>query len=240
MLEKIFEKKCKKIVFYINTNIVSKKWGGGKRVKQFCRQHPNSASNKCWEKIVGRKYENTFFIFKLISWPKKGGENARNNFASNTRIVWAINVGKKIVRKRREKTFFIFTRISLQKMQGKKRAKQFFQKHTNSASKIVGKKIVGQSAKKLFLYSHDYRDQKMWEKIRVKRLTQNHTNNARKKCRKKIVWKKCKKNVFYIYTNIVTQKGGKNARNKFSRNTRIVRAKNVGKKIVGIMGRKVF
>jgi len=29
------------------------------------------------------------------------------------------------------------------------------------------------------------------------------------------------------------QKGGKNARYNFSRNTRIVRAKNVGKKIVG-------
>jgi len=38
----------------------------------------------------------------------------------------------------------------------------------------------------------------------------------------------------------VTQKGGKNAQNKFSRNKRIVRAKNVGKKIVGIMGKNVF
>jgi len=34
--------------------------------------------------------------------------------------------------------------------------------------------------------------------------------------------------------------GGKNARNKFSRNKRIGRAKNVREKIVGINGKKVF
>ena len=40
-----------------------------------------------------------------------------------------------------------------------------------------------------------------------------------------------RKNVFYIHTNFVTEKWGqKNARNNFSRNTRIVRAKNVWKK----------
>ena len=49
------------------------------------------------------------------------------------------------------------------------------------------------------------------------------------------------KNVLYIHTNIITKKcGEKNARNNFSRNTRIVRAKNVGKKIDGIMCKKVF
>ena len=34
--------------------------------------------------------------------------------------------------------------------------------------------------------------------------------------------------------------GGKNARNNFSRNTLIVRAKNVGKKIVGKSAKNVF
>jgi len=44
-------------------------------------------------------------------------------------------------------------------------------------------------------------------------------------------WKKVRKHVFYIHTNIVTKKWGeKNARNNFSRNTKIVRAKNVRKK----------
>ena len=43
--------------------------------------------------------------------------------------------------------------------------------------------------------------------------------------------KKVRKNVFYIHTNIVAKKWGqKNARNNFSRNTRIVRAKKLGKK----------
>ena len=40
-----------------------------------------------------------------------------------------------------------------------------------------------------------------------------------------------RKIVFYIHTNIVTKKWEqKNARNNFPRNTRIVRAKNFGKK----------
>ena len=47
--------------------------------------------------------------------------------------------------------------------------------------------------------------------------------------------------VFYIHTNIMNKKWGeKNARNNFSRNTRIVRAKNVGKKIVGKKCEKRF
>ena len=42
------------------------------------------------------------------------------------------------------------------------------------------------------------------------------------------------KNVFLIFTRISLPKnGGKNARKNFSRNTLIVREKNVGKKIVG-------
>ena len=52
---------------------------------------------------------------------------------------------------------------------------------------------------------------------------------------------KVRKQIFYENTNIVTKKlGGKNARNNFSRNTLIVRAKNVGKKIVGKMCEKRF
>ena len=50
-----------------------------------------------------------------------------------------------------------------------------------------------------------------------------------------------RKNVFYIHTNIVTKKWGqKNARNNFPTNTRIVRRKNVGKKIVGKSAKKHF
>ena len=43
--------------------------------------------------------------------------------------------------------------------------------------------------------------------------------------------KKVRKNVFYIHTNIVTKNWGEiNARNNFSRNTRMVKAKMLGKK----------
>jgi len=46
--------------------------------------------------------------------------------------------------------------------------------------------------------------------------------------------------IFYIHTNIVFKKGTKNARKNFSRNRRIVRAKNVGRKIVGKSTKKRF
>ena len=98
-----------------------------------------------------------------------------------------------------------------QKMKGKKPAKKFFQKHTNSGSKKYWEKIVSKCAKKRFLYSHEYCDQK----------------NAKKNFWEKIVGIKCDKSFFYIHTNIVFKKGTKNARNNFSRNTRIVRTKNV-------------
>ena len=43
--------------------------------------------------------------------------------------------------------------------------------------------------------------------------------------------KEVRKTFFYIHTNIVSKKwGGKNVRNNFSRNKRLVRAKIVGKK----------
>ena len=53
--------------------------------------------------------------------------------------------------------------------------------------------------------------------------------------------KKVRKTFFYIHTNIVTKKWREqNARNNFSRNTHIVRVKNVGKKIVGKKCEKRF
>ena len=50
-----------------------------------------------------------------------------------------------------------------------------------------------------------------------------------------------RKTFFYIHTNIVTKKWGEqNARNNFSRNTLIVRAKNVWEKIVEKSEKNVF
>jgi len=57
--------------------------------------------------------------------------------------------------------------------------------------------------------------------------------------RKKLSEKSAEK-VFYIYTNSVKKRLGKKARINFSRNTRIVRAKNVGEKIFGKKLKKSF
>ena len=48
-------------------------------------------------------------------------------------------------------------------------------------------------------------------KKRAKKFFQKHTNSASKKCRKKSSGKSAKI-VFYIHTNIVTQKGGEKTR----------------------------
>ena len=44
---------------------------------------------------------------------------------------------------------------------------------------------------------------------------------------------KSEKNVFYIHTNIISKKWGEKTRETIFPETHIVRAKNVGKKIVG-------
>jgi len=63
---------------------------------------------------------------------------------------------------------------------------------------------------------------------------------SRKKCWKKIVGKSAKNVFLYSHENRDQKMGGKNARNNFSRNTRIVREKNVGIKIVGKSAKNVF
>ena len=106
---------------------------------------------------------------------------------------------------------------------------------------MFGKKSSEKSSKNVFLYSHDYRDQKMGGTKRSKQFFQQDTNSARKKCWEKNRRKKMRLTFFYIHTIIVTKKWGEqNARNNFSRNTLIVRAKNVGEKIVGKKGEKRF
>jgi len=59
-------KKVRKHVFYIHTNIVTKKWGE-KRAKQYFQKHTNSASKKVKEKNRFKNSKNTFFIFTIIS-----------------------------------------------------------------------------------------------------------------------------------------------------------------------------
>jgi len=83
---------------------------------------------------------------------------------------------------------------------------------------------------KTFLHSHEYRDQKMGGGKCAKQFFQKHKNSARIKCCEKIRRKKSEKQRFYIHTNIVTKKWGEIGANNFSRNTRMFRAKMLGKK----------
>jgi len=55
-----------KKVFYIHTDIVTKKWGK-KRTKQFVLKHTNSAAKIVGEKSSGKSAKKMFFIIKRIS-----------------------------------------------------------------------------------------------------------------------------------------------------------------------------
>ena len=85
--------------------------GGTKCAKQFFQKHTNSASKKCWEKIVVKKGKKRFLYSYDIVTKKRWGKKPRKYFSRNTRIVLEKNVGKES-RKEVLKTFFIFTRIS--------------------------------------------------------------------------------------------------------------------------------
>jgi len=114
-------------------------------------------------------------------------------------------------------------------MGGKMRETIFPETHELCEEKNVAKISSEKSATNRFLYTYEYLVQKKGTKKCAKQFFQIHTNSAKKMLGKKSLEKR-RKNVFYIHTNIVTKKWGqKNARNNFSRNSRIVRAKNVGK-----------
>ena len=111
MLGKKSSEKSEKNVFLNSHEYRDQKMGGIKRAKQFFQKHTNSASKKCWEKIVGKKCEKRFSYSHNYRYKIWGGKRAKQ-FFRNTRIVRSKNVGKKIVGKKCEKRFFIFTRIS--------------------------------------------------------------------------------------------------------------------------------
>ena len=49
--------------------------GGKKLAKQFFQKNSNNASKKCWEKIVGKKWEKRFFYIHTNIVTTKWGEN---------------------------------------------------------------------------------------------------------------------------------------------------------------------
>jgi len=85
---------------------------------------------------------------------------------------------------------------------------------------MLGKKSSEKSVKKLFLFSHEYRGQKMVEKKARNNFSRNTRIVRAKKSGKKDRREKGRINVFYIHTNIVTQKGGgKRAKQVFQKHT---------------------
>ena len=97
----------------------------------------------------------------------------------------------------------------------------------------MGKKLSYKVRKKRFLYSHECRHQNMAGNKRSKQFFQKHTNSASKKCWEKISSKKsAKKHFLYTHEYRDQKMRGQNERNNFSRNTRLVPAKNFGKNIV--------
>ena len=90
--------------------------------------------------------------------------------------------------------------------------------------------------RKKFFYIHTNIVTKKWGGKLAKQISRNTGIVLEKNLRKNV-----RKRFFYIHTNIVTKKWGEqNEQNNFSRNTLIVRAKNVGKKIVGKSAKNVF
>jgi len=112
--------------------------------------------------------------------------------------------------KGRKNVFYIQTNNVTNK-RGGKRAKQIFRNTRIVRSKMFGKKSSEKRAKKRFLFSHEYH-KKLRGKKGAKQFFQKHKNSASKKCRKKNHLEKVRKNVFYIHTNIVTQKLGEKTR----------------------------
>ena len=81
MLEKKSSEKSAKKLFYIHTNIVTKKWWEKTRQRIF-PDHTNSASKKCWKNNRRKKVRKNLFLFSHEYRDQKLGEqNARNNFS---------------------------------------------------------------------------------------------------------------------------------------------------------------
>ena len=139
------------------------------------------------------------------------------------------------------KTRFLYSHENRDQQMGEeKSAKQFFQIHTNSANKKYWEKNRLKTVRKHVFYIHTNIVTKKWGNKTCETIFPE-THSASKKCWEKNHRKKVRKTFFYIHTNIVTKKWGEqNARNISSSKTLIVRAKNVGEKIVGKKCEKRF
>ena len=96
MFGKKSTEKSAKNVFYIHTNVVTKKWGGKTRVTIFQKKRIVRSKN-VGKKIVGKRCEKRFLYSHEYRDQKIGGIKRGNYFCRNTLLVRAKNVWKKIV-----------------------------------------------------------------------------------------------------------------------------------------------
>ena len=101
----------RKTFFYINTNIVTKKWGEQNARNNFSRNTLIARAKNVWEKIVGKSAKYVFLYSHKYRYKIWGGKTRETIFQKHKNSAIK-NVVKKIVGKKCEKRFFIFTRIS--------------------------------------------------------------------------------------------------------------------------------
>ena len=77
------EKSEKKVLLY-HTNIVTKKWVGKKRAKQFFQKHKNNAIKNCWGKKSSQKSAEIFFYIYTNTVKKMVGEKKRESIFPET------------------------------------------------------------------------------------------------------------------------------------------------------------
>ena len=73
-------KKGEKTFFYIQTNIVTNKRGGGNARKKFSETH-EECDQKCLEKIVGKKGEKVFYFHTNIITKNAGKKGLETIFS---------------------------------------------------------------------------------------------------------------------------------------------------------------
>ena len=78
---KKLSKKSAKNVFYIHTNIVTKKWGEKNARNNFCRITRIVRAKNFGKKIVSKSAKTRFLYSHEYRGQKMGGKKARNNFS---------------------------------------------------------------------------------------------------------------------------------------------------------------
>ena len=149
MFGKNRREKVRKIVFYIHTNIVTKK-GGKTRVTIFLETH-EQCEQKLWEKCSSGKRANKLFLYshEYRDQLKRGGKRAKQVFQKHTNSA-SKKCGKKDRREKgRKNVFYIHTNIVTQK--GGKNERNKISRNTRIVRvKNVGEKSSQRSEKNVF------------------------------------------------------------------------------------------